>query len=238
MKSVRCFLLPNDCGSVQVGPQVVVVDVLRASTTICSALLQGAVAVKPFAEIESARRFAAGDPSGILLGGERGGSRVPGFDLGNSPLEYVSDVVRGKTIAFTTTNGTRAMERCRGAESVLVGAFCNLSLLAKQLTGRNQLDIVCAGTDGKFSVEDSAFAGALVELFCKDGGFSLNEAAETCLQLWQKSRQDLLGVMRGGSGGRNLGRLGRDEDIEFASRLDTLEVVPRLDVRDWKIEPA
>src|SRR5579862_6055151 len=113
---------------------VVVIDVLRASTTINQALAEGATEVIPCLEVEEARRIAAGLPSGLtVLGGEREGLRIPDFDLGNSPGEYRPDTVAGKTVVFTTTNGTRAMIACRAASRVLVGAFVNWSAVCKML---------------------------------------------------------------------------------------------------------
>lgn len=240
MKKVRCFLLPEDCPP-QVGPNVVVIDVLRASTTICASIANGATCVKPFLEFEQAQQWAQAENVNelvVLTGGERGGEKLPGFDLGNSPLEYAPARVAGKKIAFSTTNGTRAMEKCRAADQVVIGAFCNLSAVARYFQIEDELDIVCAGTDRQFSVEDSAFAGALIERFCLNHEYSLDEGGDKCLKLWQESKDNLLATLRAGLGGMNLIRLGRDQDIEFAATLDSYSLVPKLDIPEWKIEPA
>ena len=101
--------------------------------------------------------------SGIILGGERGGLPIPGFDLGNSPAEYTRERVAGKTVVFTTTNGTRAMQRCKQASRVLLGAFVNFSAVCRELGGVEQVVLVCAGTDGHVTREDTLFAGAVVD---------------------------------------------------------------------------
>src|SRR5262245_13937729 len=110
------------------GGMAVVIDVLRATSTIIHALAAGARSVVPCGEIEDARQMAIAAPRGtVLLGGERGGLRIPGFDLGNSPAEYAHGTVAGKTIVITTTNGTRALVRAKEARRVLIGALCNQS---------------------------------------------------------------------------------------------------------------
>src|SRR5262249_8185995 len=129
------------------GKTVVVIDVLRATTTIIHALASGAREVLPFLEIGEAQQKATEVGETAVLGGERGGKPIPGFDLGNSPAEYTPDKVRGKTVVFTTTNGTRAMLRCHAAQRVLVGAFVNFSAVCREVGGEQELAFVCAGTD-------------------------------------------------------------------------------------------
>jgi 2-phosphosulfolactate phosphatase len=98
-----------------------------------------------------------------VLGGERGGKRIEGFDLGNSPAEYKPALVAGKTVLFTTTNGTRAMQMCRQAQKVLIGSFANFSAMCRELGKLDHVDILCAGTDGQITREDVLFAGAVIE---------------------------------------------------------------------------
>lgn len=233
---IRCFPLPTDCQP-PIGPNAVVIDVLRASTTICMALSNGASLIQPFPEVGLAKEFAE-KGSGILTGGERQGEKLPGFDFGNSPLEYTADRVAGRTIAFTTTNGTRAMEKCRSASQVIVGAFCNLSAVVDFFRTAESIDLICAGTDGQRAIEDCAFAGAIVDRLSKNLEADQDESTEFCLQCWRGFRADPVGFFRSGQGGQNLVRLGRDEDIEFAARLDTVSIVPRLKIDTWQVEPA
>ena len=185
--------------------------------------------------------IAASGP--VLLGGERGGRAIEGFDLGNSPAEYVPEAVAGRTLVFTTTNGTRAMMRCIGAGRVLIGCFANLSALCRQLNGTSRVDLICAGTDGQVSWEDTLFAGALVGRL-GGGNCRLNDAALLALQAWRQiggfeaSRAGLSEAMRQGSGGRNLISIDRSGDIDLAARIDWLDVVPELRLTDWSIRRA
>src|SRR5262245_33149102 len=143
-------LLPALVEPQQLGGQIVaVIDVLRATTTIIHALAAGANGVVPCLEVEDALHIAAGEVSGrAVLGGERGGLPIPGFDLGNSPREYTRDRVGGTSVIFTTTNGTRALLRCKAARRVVIGAFANLSALCRELDNHAAISLLCAGTNG------------------------------------------------------------------------------------------
>lgn len=145
------------------GSTAVVIDVLRASTTIVHALAAGARAVVPCAELDEARRVAQElGPAERLLGGERGGLPIAGFDLGNSPGEYTRQRVANRLVIFTTTNGTRALAACRAARQVLVAAPVNAAAVIRRLSGEPRVHLVCAGTDGRITREDVLFAGLLV----------------------------------------------------------------------------
>ena len=165
MRSLNVHFLPSLVDPKELsGCTCVVIDVLRATTTIATALFAGAREVIPCLEIEDARRIAASLPTGsYLLGGERGGKKIDNFQLGNSPAEYTAEVVKDKVVVFTTTNGTRALLACRGAEFVLCGAFVNLSPLCEAIRNRSNIHLVCAGTDGQISREDVLLAGAIVD---------------------------------------------------------------------------
>ncbi|HIN94928.1 MAG TPA: 2-phosphosulfolactate phosphatase, partial [Planctomycetes bacterium] len=140
---------------------VVVIDVLRATSTITAALAAGAAGIIPFAEVAAARQRAAEFPGPVLLGGEREGKRINGFDLGNSPGEYTPEVVQDQTILFTTTNGTRALATCQQASRVWLAGFVNLAAVVSQVDSTPELHILCAGTNEKISQEDMLLAGAL-----------------------------------------------------------------------------
>ncbi|MFM9195860.1 MAG: 2-phosphosulfolactate phosphatase, partial [Planctomycetia bacterium] len=158
------------------GGIAVVIDVLRASTTIISALAHGAVAVQPVPTVDQARALSAACPgraggsesSRALLGGERGGLRIDGFDLGNSPLEYSSDRVAGRRIVITTTNGTAALDAALPATEVLIGAILNRTAVAARarslaaMHGAPAIQLVCAGTGGEMTEEDLLAAGAIL----------------------------------------------------------------------------
>lgn len=226
------------------GNDLVVVDVLRASTTITTALHAGAANVLPCLEVPEARRQAAERTAAgakILLGGERQGEPIAGFDYGNSPLEYTRQRVEGQTLVFTTTNGTRAMMRCVGAGNVYLGAFVNLSAVAEKLEGTANADILCAGTDGEPSLEDILFAGALVERALKlDPNRLTNDAGQLALAAWRQlaAMGDLALTLRTGQGGKNLVALNRTADIDFAAQVDHYAIVPELDLSDWMIRIA
>lgn len=154
---------------VTAGGIAIVIDVLRASTTITTALANGATGIWPACTIQEARRLALATGPDTLLGGERGGRPVDGFDAGNSPLEYSRARVAGHPIVLTTTNGTLALHACRDASEVIVGAIINRSAvatLARSLAVANKrcdIHLVCAGTDGEVTEEDVLAAGAILE---------------------------------------------------------------------------
>ena len=241
-RTVRVFMLPQLIGQQTLAENVVVIDVLRASTTICAALKNGATTVVPFLEIEEADRFKAKkfaeNDATVLTGGERGGIQIEGFDFGNSPFEYVSEKVSGRTIAFTTTNGTKAMNVCRQSSNVLIGAFCNFSDIARALSSCDEIDLICAGTNGEITLEDCVFAGMVVDHFSNQTAVALNDQASICRQLWQISASDLECALKNSTGGRNLVRLKKTVDVEFAAKIDSIPILPKLDTKAWKIEPA
>ena len=231
-------MLPNLIGSHVLSKTVVVTDVLRASTTICSALAHGARSIVPFVETDQAKSHSDSNGEKFLCGGERGGLPIGGFDLGNSPREYQREMVNGKSIAFTTTNGTKAMNYCRSSKRILIGAFCNFSRVITDLEDVADFDVVCAGTNGEITLEDCAFAGAIAEHFISNSNCETNDQALICKKLWQSARTNLLSNLRASTGGQNLIRLQKDEDIEFSARIDTTDVLPTLQTESWKIEPA
>lgn len=216
------------------GGTAVVIDILRASTTIVHALVNGAEAVIPCEEIEAARSAAANLPAGqVLLGGERQGVLIDGFDLDNSPLRYTSDVVAGKTIVFTTTNGTRALQRSASADRVLVGAFVNINSICNALLSQMppHVHLVCAGTGGRITAEDCLFAGAVASGVRDEMGQSveLDDSARLAVDFFQarnRSRESFLEAMFGSLGGKDLRKLGLEADIERAAAWNLFDIVP------------
>jgi len=203
------------------GTLCVVIDVLRASTTIVAALANGCPAVIPVETPEEARAIAR--KHGCLLGGEREGVRIEGFDLGNSPLEYVAEKVSGRPIAFTTTNGTRAIRACAASDTLVVASFLNAREVIRLLE-REERDIliVCAGTRGKASLEDTVCGGMLLEGVHARATPEMDEA----LTLWDAHRSDLASMMKNHSGhGRTLLELGFERDIDFAAGLNTCNII-------------
>jgi len=222
------------------GKTVVVIDVLRATTTIVHSLAAAAAEVIPCLEVEEAKRIAARLGSVAITGGERGGTQIPGFDLGNSPAEYSRDRVAGKSVVFTTTNGTRAMLRCKAAQRVLLGAFVNFSAVCRELADLPEITLLCAGTDGHVTREDTLLAGALVDDLSRGGKCLLNDQALLAADAWRTAVRALtdrpLGIaLRDSRGGRNLIEIGQEHDIDLAAQIDKFDIVPELDLAAWRI---
>jgi 2-phosphosulfolactate phosphatase len=227
------------------GHTAVVIDVLRATTTIVHALAAGAKQVIPCLTVEDARAAAARlAHEKVLLGGERQGVRIEGFDFGNSPGEYTPASVGGRTIVFTTTNGTRAMMRCRQASQVLLAAFANRSAVLAALATKPTVHIACAGTDGSITREDVLVAGSLIAgLTSRSAAWELNDEAAIARDAWLAVGADadpsaLLRAMEASQGGRNLLHEGFPQDIATAAQLDRFDVLPRLTWPDGVIRSA
>lgn len=222
----------------------VVIDILRATTTIVHALAAGAREVVPFGEIEAALTAAkSAQPGTFLLGGERHGTRIPGFDLDNSPWSYTHEVMADKRLLFTTTNGTRALGRCNHAEVVFAGAFSNRQALAHQLRElRLPVHLVCAGTDGHITSEDVLFAGSIVDLLLESADYvHLDDETLMALALWRGIEQNSTGILevfQCSRGGRNLLELGFDRDLERAAECDLFEIVPIWNRSDNSLVPV
>lgn len=237
-KTVTIHLLPPETGLSAGSQTAVVVDVLRASTTIISALEAGASSIFPCLSVENA--MAQHD---CLRGGERGGVKLEGFDFGNSPTEYTADQVSGRTVAFTTTNGTRALLMSKKAGRVFVGAFANLSAIAEAcIVADEVVEIVCAGTDGAISGEDVLFAGLLANRLAESAGFERGDDATQIAMDFSATNAEnpsrLLEAVRQSQGGRNLISLGYDADIQFAANIDRFSLVPIFDADTRQITRA
>lgn len=228
-----------------VGGIAVVIDILRASTTIVHALAAGASAVIPCQEVDEARAIAAGLPGGTaVLGGERGGMKIPEFHLDNSPLNCTPERLAGKTLVFTTTNGTRAMRHARFAERIVIGAFVNLNAVLRLLLDETKpVHLVCAGTDGSITTEDALFAGAIVRGIRHATGTPAWEDDQTVLAatLFDAVHADatrFAACLRDSRGGRNLVELGFEADITRSAAWDLFDLVPELHLSTGRIEPA
>ena len=253
---LNVFALPRFADPKElVGGTVVVIDVLRSSTTIAYALEAGALEVIPCAEVDEARAIAASLPPGeFVLGGERAGVAIEGFDLDNSPEHYTAERVRGKTVIFSSTNGTRAMTHSRSARRILIGAFSNVSAICSQLLAEDQIHLMCSGTDGQFSEDDILLAGMLAERLQRSGGgmaYQENVQSLAARELWKHwfalpqalgaeplEPERLAEALYESPGGRNLAALGFDEDILAAAQIDQFQGVPELDPKTFRIHLA
>ena len=211
---------------------VLVVDVLRASTSIAAALANGARAVIPFEGVDEAIIKARSlERSDVLLAGERKMAPIQGFELGNSPREFTADVVTGKTIVMTTTNGTAALASVAGAAEVLGGAFANYSAVLAWLRaaarGGKSLTIVCAGSNGRFALEDAICAGRFVRGVARRGIQPvLGDAANIAAIVDRRMGADLQAVLRDSEHGRALIDAGLGDDVTYCAGIDTHPVVP------------
>jgi 2-phosphosulfolactate phosphatase len=220
------------------GGIAVVIDVLRATTTIVHALAAGCAGVRPCAEIEEAQNLAGTMRAGrVLLAGERGGQPPPGFDLGNSPCQFVPRTCRGCTVVLTTTNGTRALLRAAEAERTLVAAFVNYSAVCEQLRHDGRpVHVLCAGTDSEVALEDTLLAGALVDFLAQTCEVQLNDAARLAWDCFENQGRILQGALEVSRGGAILRRLGYDEDIRAACQVDRFHLVPELKREPLRVE--
>lgn len=220
----------------------VVIDVLRATSSILAALANGATRVIPTLEVSEALALRArlSRRGGIVLGGERGGLQIEGFDLGNTPQEFTAEVVRGKTVIMTTTNGTRAILAALPAARLYVAALNNVSATARaaeQCLG--DLVLVAAGTEGLVSWEDSFCAGAIVERLTADAraahsssgqarNWRLSDSAAVALELWRAAKGDLHSALRRGRGGRNVTKHHLDAAFDSCGALDSIDFAARV----------
>lgn len=239
------YFTPGELAGVELPERVVVIDVLRATSTITEALANGARAVFPVATADEAARIAQSiGRDTVVLCGERKGLPIEGFDLGNSPLEFTADAVADKSLVMTTTNGTRAflaVTEHRGGKAegehteVLAGSFLNLGAVVERLGADDApAALLCAGREGRFSLDDAVCAGAMVRGLADAGvAVDANDAAIAAERLAKAHMKDLAALLSRTAAGAQLRGIGRDEDIAFCAMVDRTAVVPRF--RDRKI---
>lgn len=257
-------LLPEHSGLPCVYDYGIAIDVLRATTVITTALAAGACRIVPFVSteetleakknwIKTVQADHSQEESQLLLGGERKGVRIEGFDLANSPADYTAETVAGKTIFFSTTNGTKAI-LSKAAKQMIAASFLNANTVFRFLDAcpeETKVAFVCAGTDGQTTTEDLLLAGCLVDRIAnapRQSPISCNVQAETTRQMWcevlqsffdhhPKSRHDLhtdafyrhlASVLKNSRGGANVVRIGLVSDLVLAARIDSLDVLPLL----------
>jgi 2-phosphosulfolactate phosphatase len=196
-----------------------VIDVIRATSTIVTALARGATSVQPVASVTEAEILKQQNPA-ALLAGERGGKPLSGFDLGNSPHEVIPERVKGKRIILTTTNGTQALAACHGARAIITASLLNLDAIATRLRelGPPWL-IVCAGYEGEFGLDDAIVAGALAEALNQD---------HALVSLYHSAQNDLSATLLGSSAGQELRKIGLESDVPFCAQLNLFPFVPTL----------
>jgi 2-phosphosulfolactate phosphatase len=208
------------------GRTVLVIDVLRATSNMVTGLAHGCAGILP---VETVQQAKAVQEPGDLLGGERNCKRLSGFDIGNSPFEYMDSMIKGKRICMTTTNGTRAIQKTQRAHTVIACSFLNITAAAEATLGIGKdVYILCAGTQDVFSLEDGLCAGLAVEelsrlagasIACNDLGLALQNAVN-------HSRGSLKEVLLASSNGKRLTKLGFRADVEYCSLVNVYPLVP------------
>ncbi|WP_199118440.1 2-phosphosulfolactate phosphatase [Pedobacter sp. ASV28] len=206
---------------------VVVIDVLRATSSITYGIDNGAEAIIPVMEVEDCLAYA---DQGYLLAAERNGEVVTGYDFGNSPFSYTKDKVYGKTIVLTTTNGTKAMHLAQErAHQVIIGSFLNLAAICDYLKSQNRnVLLLCAGWKDNFNLEDTLFAGAVVHHL--QGDFKLaDDSCVAAVDMYRLAKDDLRQYLRKSSHSHRLIKLNIEEDVQFCLKLDLCKTIPVLE---------
>lgn len=214
------------------GKNVVVIDVLRASTTVIAALHNGAKEIIPVNNIESVVKISSslfGDVT--LRAGERNGKMIEGFNLGNSPVEYTPDVVKGKSIILLTTNGSSAMVKGRYAQNLVVAAFANLSKVVAFLSELNgDFIIICSGKETRFCMEDAVCAGRILNALSENGAHTVvaDDGGEAAMVLEKNVGKNILKMLKNSEHGKYLAKIGFAEDLKVCAAVDAMPILPML----------
>jgi len=207
---------------------VVIIDVLRASSAMITAFEHGVEKMIPVASVEEALAYKE---KGFLVGAERDGEQVEGFDFGNSPYSYMSEDIKGKTVVLTTTNGTKAIEISKNAYKVVVGAFINLDALSDWLISQERdVILLCAGWKDRFNLEDTLFAGAVIDRLSQHENYTeLSDASLAAKYLYHTAKDDTSKFLKNSSHRNRLKRLNLKEDIRYSLTLNLSTVIPVLE---------
>ena len=207
---------------------VVLVDILRATTTICTAVGNGVEAIIPVATHAEARQLKS---QGFLVASEKDGVQLDWADFGNSAFSFTREAIGGKRLVYCTTNGTQALQMAKSASDIAIGAFINISAVTEWLAGRQKdVVILCSGWKNKFCLEDTLFAGALTERLLDTGLFRTDcDSAEASLDLWNLAEGDVLGYVEKAAQRHRLKKLGLDDVIPYSFEFDLVKVVPVFD---------
>lgn len=255
---LNVFFTPAELAGHSGAGAFVVLDVIRATSTIVTALEHGARSVFPVRTADDAARLAQNlGRDAVILCGERKGLPIEGFDLGNSPLEFTDDIVADKALVMTTTNGTNALlaaaelpgpkaaddataqdrERQR---RVLVGSFLNLGAVAAAVAGEAQVTVVCAGKEGRFALEDAVCAGALIQRIeeSSDGSAELNDSGDAAVALAKRFTRSVPALLKRTAAGQAIAEIGLADDLAFVAQIDCYQGVPVFDDRKITLPPT
>lgn len=207
---------------------VVVIDMFRATSVIVTAIMNGCKDVILASTVEEAFKIKSSlNESLSLLGGERNAIKIDGFDLSNSPIEYSKEVIKDKTLIFTTTNGTRTLLGCSSGKKVLIGSMLNGSAVARKLLKENMdVVIVNAGTKGQFSMDDFICGGFIINVLCrKNPSIELTDISKTALKMY-KGNLNILDYIKDATHYEVMLKLGLEKDIEYCIQKDITDIVP------------
>ncbi|NOX84509.1 MAG: 2-phosphosulfolactate phosphatase [Chlorobi bacterium] len=209
------------------GKSVVVIDVLRATSVMITALENGAKEIIPVITVKGALQVAKKfKPDSYLLCGERNAVKIDGFDFGNSPLEFSREVVAGKTLIMTTTNGTKALNACRKAKEVYIAGFLNANAVVKKIRDKSEIVLLCSGTNGKFSLDDGLCAGMIMDKLSENGHAVTDDLGHILLKTWQSSKGSLDQTLKNCYHLNVLVENGFEKDVDYCLQKNTHLIVP------------
>jgi 2-phosphosulfolactate phosphatase len=213
---------------------VVLVDILRATTSICTAFANGVSRIIPVGDMKEAREYKE---KGYLVASEQDGKKMDFADFGNSAFSFTRESIQGKTLVYCTTNGTKALEIARAAELIVIGSFLNLGALTRWIRSRKvNVVILCSGWKNKFCLEDTLFAGALASSLLDGTGFKSHcDSAMASIDLWNIAKTDIPGYLEKAAHRHRLKKLGLDDVIGYSFLQDQTDVVPVFDGKEIRI---
>lgn len=227
---IDLFLSPSEIQTNKIKHRLaVIIDVLRASTSMITALSNGCQGIISVADIEQAKREAQKFPSeSVLLGGERNEMLISGFDLSNSPFEYSSDRVKGKRIIFTSSNGSKLFNYVQNAQKTVVAGFVNVTRVSQFIIENNRdVAMLCAGKNGQFGMEDVVCGGMIIDKV-KNNNLTLNDGAVAAHILYQFYANDIVQMLHQASHGTRLIEIGHEKDLVMCGQIDSIETIPIL----------
>ncbi len=228
-KKIEVCLSPRDFDLYSEGFEIIVViDVLRATSAICAGLAFGVSSIIPVDSIEKAIEYKE---KGYLVGAERKGQIVEGFDFGNSPYSFMDPKLKGKKVVLTTTNGTKSIEISKNSGKIIIGSLINLNALTNWLLRQDKNVLcLCSGWQDKFNLEDSICAGAIAETLISSGKFYSEEDSTICVkQLYKEAKRNPFGFLKASSHRRRLRKLNLNRDIKYCLTPNQINVIPYLE---------
>ncbi len=239
---ILTFFTPAEMAGLDTSADVVIViDVLRGTTTMTAAFDAGASKIIPVLDIDMA--FKINQKIGIeksLLCGAHKNENIDGFDLGSSPLEYTPDKVKGKILVFYSINTSKAVDAARNSGRVLLSCFNNIQAVIESVEYPSKMYLLCTGKMGRFSFEDAVCAGMFIQRFIDSysGEIGLNDASATSRHIYQRHRKNILKMLQQSSQGHFLTKIKSEKDLEFAARVDSVNIVGELSLDKTHILPT